>query len=103
MAKEIKRERKNYPAEFRAQVVARCKEPGISAASVANDLGIPSSSVYAWMASAKLESEGPAKAMSTTNDEKREREHLRRGNERLAKDCEILRCAVAHFAKRSMS
>jgi transposase-like protein len=92
MAKKPKPERKRYPAEFRAQVLARCKEPGCSAASVANDLGLPVSSIYAWMAAAKKQSG----ALTVPGvDEQRELELLRRENKRLAKDCEILRCAVA--------
>jgi transposase len=100
MSTEVKRKRKAYTPEYRSEVVARCKQPGNSASSVAKELGIPASSVYLWLAQANP---GEAGRSSFGFDEQRELEELRRDNKRLSKDCEILRCAVAHFAKRSMS
>ena len=100
MSKETQRRRQSYTAEYRSEVVARCKQSGNSAASVAKELGIPASSVYLWLEQAN---QGQKASATITFDEQRELETLRRENKRLTKDCEILRCAVGHFAKRSMS
>ena len=100
MSKATKRKRQTYTAEYRAEVVARCKLPGNSVTSVAKELGIPASSIYLWQGQDNATTQGKT---ALTFDEQRELELLRNENKRLSKDCEILRCAVAHFAKRSMS
>ena len=84
MAKEIKSSRKSYAARLRARVVeSRTKHDAADALTSKESADASSPSMY-------------------TNDTKRELEFLRRENQRLTKEREILRCAVAHLsAKRS--
>ena len=102
MSKTPKGKRKTYTPEYQAEVVKLCTTSGKSASAIARELGISVASVCSWVAQAKSEGmQGEPRPLS--RDERAELEALRRENKKLAKDCEVLRCATLHFAKRSMS
>jgi transposase len=102
MSKATKGKRKTYTAEYQAEVVKICMTSGKSASAVARELGISVASVCSWVAQAK-NGGTPSEQRPLSTNERAELEALRRENKKLAKDCEILRCATLHFAKRSMS
>ncbi len=102
MSKAAKRTRQNYTPEYRAQVVRMCTEAGKSATDVARDLGISVSAVFSWVKQAKSQTQSGSQGNLTTS-ERDELTQLRREVRTLRKECEILPCATALFAKRSMS
>jgi transposase len=93
------RDKVTYSPEFRAEVVARCSVRDRSIAEVAKELGVPPATAYKWVSDAATTSRADALSAS----ERQELETLRREFKRVSKDCDILRAAVSHFAKRSTS
>lgn len=40
--------RREYTKDFKSEAVALCRQPGMSVARVAADLGVPANSLYRW-------------------------------------------------------
>jgi transposase len=85
--------RKPYTREFKTEVVNMITGGGASAAQVANDMDIPLKTLYQWIQelTAKPEEVFPGKGQVTSDAEIIRK--LRRENERLKMECEILRKA----------
>ena len=85
--------RKPYTREFKNDVVKMITTGGASAAQVAADLDIPLKTLYQWIKemTAKPEELFPGKGRITSDAEVIRK--LKRENERLKLECEILRKA----------
>jgi transposase-like protein len=41
-------DRRKYTKDFKLEAVQLCRQPGMSVAKVASDLGVPANSLYRW-------------------------------------------------------
>lgn len=90
-----------YPAEFKAEVVALCSQPGKTLRGVARQLKLNVSSVRSWVKQARVDASGGALGLTTA--EREELAQLRKENRRLKEERDILEAATAFFAKRRTS
>ena len=92
-----KRHRRKFSDEFKAETVNLIRASGRTVGSVAGELGIGETAVRRWVqqaeASGSVDSLGP--------DERSELRRLRKENQELRMEKEILRKATAFFAKES--
>ena len=95
-----KRKRRKFTAEFKAEVVALCRQGDRSVGQVSRDLDLTTSSVRNWIAQADID-EGKSAEGALTTEEKDELRRLRRENKQLRTDREILKAAAVFFAKES--
>jgi len=96
------KEKKNYTPEFKMDAVRLITEQGYKTSEAARNLGIHPSVLNRWKQ--QLTSDGqkafPGKGHLTS--EKEELKRLRKENQRLKMEREILKKAAAFFAKESM-
>jgi transposase len=85
--------RQSHHPEFRAQAVELVKTSGKSLRKVAEDLGIAHTTLQRWL------TEAGGRASSSTEDERKELQRLRRENAVLREEREILKKAAAFFAQ----
>jgi transposase len=91
-------QRKAYSDEFKTEAVRRVQE-GKNAAQVAREMGCDRQNVQSWLKRAsQLTGKDPRKN-PLKSDERSELEQLRRENERLKLEAEILKKAAAFFAR----
>jgi transposase len=90
--------RRKFSAEFKAETVRLVRSGGKSMADVVRDLDLTRSAVERWVKEAEIEAgRGPEGALKWA--EREELMRLRRENERLRMEREILKKATAFFAK----
>ena len=94
MAK-TKRTRRRFTEEFKAETVKLVKQSDRSMAGIAMELGIRAKSIGEWVRKAE-EAGNPIE-----EDERSELRRLRKENQELRMEKEILRKATAFFAKES--
>jgi transposase len=89
-----------HPPEFRRRAVelARCGDRSITV--LAERLRISESCLRRWVAQAEIDDNGSDSRL--TSAEKRELAQLRRDKRRLERENEILKRAVAYFARKSL-
>ena len=92
-----KRHRRKFTDEFKAETVKLIRGSGRTVGSVARELSLTETAVRNWMK--QTEASGSADTLST--DEKAELRRLRKENQELRMEKEILRKATAFFAKES--
>jgi transposase len=92
------RPRRSFTAEFKADIVERCRRGDRSIGEVARDFDLTETAVREWVRQADVD-DGKREGMSS--EECRELTELRRENRRLREDVEILRRATAFFAKET--
>ncbi len=92
-----KRHRRKFTDEFKAETVKLIRGSGRTVGSVARELSLTETAVRNWVKQA--EASGSADTLST--DEKVELRRLRKENQELRMEKEILRKATAFFAKES--
>lgn len=95
--------RRRFTPEFKASAVALVLEKGQSIPQVARDLDLVDSAFRRWIEKAKAAplTPGPAVASVTLTAEQAELQQLRRENQLLRMEREILKKATAFFAKES--
>jgi transposase len=98
MGRKKSRPRRSFNPEFKAEVVALVRQPGNTAASVARDLDLTETAVREWVKQADID-EGHRDGLTT--DERAELARLRKENRDLQRDVEILKRAMAFFAKET--
>lgn len=87
-----------YPPEFRAEAVELVRTSEKSVPEIARDLGISDQALRNWVRHATVDAgQGRAGALSTS--EREELHQLRRENQALRMEREILKKAAAFFAK----
>jgi transposase len=93
--------RRKFTKEFKAEAVQLSRRPGMMVAEVARDLGIRPNVLYRWRSEmTKAPAEAfPGKGRRRAGDQ--ELEQLRRENEQLRMEREILKKATAFFANHS--
>jgi transposase-like protein len=88
--KDGKRKRRTFSAEYKAETVRLIQRSGKSIGQMALELGIGESALRRWVAQAEIEAgRGPAGALKRT--EREELVELRRDNQRLRMEREILK------------
>lgn len=98
--KRVRRKRRSFDAEFKAEAVRLCKVGDRSIAQVAVDLDLTETALREWVKRADIDAgNGPPGALTT--DEREELARLRRDIKRLTMEREILKKAAAFFAKES--
>jgi transposase-like protein len=95
-----RRKRRNFTAEYKAQIVRVVRESGRPLAEIAREHDLIENSVRNWVQRAKTdEGKGPPGAITTS--EREELQQLRRDNKRLQMERDILKKATAFFAKET--
>lgn len=90
---------KTFPQEFRRDVVAVARKGEASIASVAKDFGIFEFCLNRWLRTADVD-DGVRPGVSTTEAE--QLRELKKRNQLLEQENEILRRAAAFFARESL-
>ena len=85
-----------YPPEFKAEAVRLVWEGGRTISDVAQSLGVTTESLRQWLKQADLDA--GRRSDGLTSDEREELRQLRRENQRLRQEKEILKRAAAFFA-----
>jgi len=85
-----------YPLEFKAEAVRLVREGGRTISDVAQSLGVTAESLRQWLKQADLDA--GRRSDGLTSDEREELRQLRRENQRLRQEKEILKRAAAFFA-----
>src|SRR6516162_3162177 len=101
MAKrEVRRPRRAFTPEFKAEAVRLCKAGDRTIRQVAKDLDLTETALREWVKRADVDTgQGPPGALTTA--EREELTRLRRENKRLQMEREILKKAAAFFAKEN--
>jgi transposase len=92
-----RRHRRKFTDEFKAETVKRIRESGRTIGSVARELDLTETAVRSWVKQA----EALIPANTLNPDERAELRRLRKENQELRMEKEILRKATAFFAKES--
>jgi transposase len=94
-------EKMTYTVEFKREAVRLVTEQGYKTSEAARNLGIHPSMLNRWRAQPALEGRGAFPGKGHLTPEKEELQKLRRENERLKMERDILKKAMAFFAKES--
>ena len=95
-----KRKRRSFTKAYKAEVVELARKGGKSIGEIAKELELTETAVRAWVRQAEVDAgRGPAGALTT--EEREELSRLRRENQTLRMEKEILKKATAFFAKES--
>ena len=96
----MERKRRRFSDEYKAETVRLIERSGKSIGQLALELGIGQTALRRWIAQAEIEAgRGPAGALKSA--EREELVELRRENQRLRMEREILKKATAFFAKEN--
>ncbi len=87
-----------YSAEFRQEAVRLARSSGKPVSQIARDLGVSFESLRHWIKQSEIDS---GSRQGLTTDEREELRRLRRENQVLQQEREILRKAAAFFARES--
>lgn len=93
-----RRPRRSFTPEFKAEVVALCKQGDRSVGQVARDLDLTETAVREWVRQADIDA-GNREGLTTT--EREELARLRKENRVLREERDILKRATAFFAKET--
>jgi|SRR5208283_4416057 len=100
MEQEQRRRRRKFSEEYKAETVRLIQNSGKSIGQLGLELGIGETALRRWIKQAEVEAgRGPTGAL--TRNEREELVELRRENQRLRMEREILKKATAFFAKES--
>lgn len=97
--KKKPRTRRAFTPEFKADIVARCRQGDRSIRQIAQDFDLTETAVRTWVKQAEL-NDG-TRNDGLTSDEAAELRALRAENRRLQQDVDILKRATAFFAKET--
>ena len=93
------RPRRSFTAEFKADIVERCRRGDRSVGQVAKDFDLTETAVREWVKQA--ERDAGTRSDGLTSTEQQELTRLRRENRQLREDVEILKRATAFFAQET--
>ena len=97
---EKERKRRRFSEEYKAETVRLLQRSDKSIGKMARELGIGETALRRWVEQAEIESgRGPAGALKRS--EREELVELRRENQRLRMEREILKKATAFFAREN--
>ena len=98
----MKNEKKKYTPEFKTDAVKLITEQGYKTAEAARNLGIHTSLLNRWKSQLAFEGKSAFPGKGRLTPEKEELQKLRKENQRLKMERDILKKAAAFFAKESM-
>jgi transposase len=98
----MKNEKKKYTPEFKTDAVKLITEQGYKTAEAARNLGIHPSLLNRWKSQLASEGKNAFTGKGRLTSEKEELQKLRKENQRLKMERDILKKAAAFFAKESM-
>ena len=90
------RPRRSFTAEFKAEIVERCRVGDRSVGQVARDFDLTETAVREWVRQAERDDGGGDGGL--TSSEREELARLRRENRQLREDVGVLKRATAFFA-----
>ena len=90
------RPRRSFTAEFKAEIVERCRVGDRSVGQVARDFDLTETAVREWVRQAERDDGGGGGDL--TSSEREELARLRRENRQLREDVGVLKRATAFFA-----
>ena len=96
-----RRTRQHYTKEFKTDAVKLVLEHGYSANEAARRLGINQTNVSRWVREYRQDNEPSVEGGATRSELESEVKRLRKENQRLQMEREILKKAAAFFAKES--
>jgi transposase len=96
----MKKKRRKFTPEYKAQLVRIVRETGKSAWAVASEHDVPSKSLSTWVERAKAD-DGVGRPETLTSVEREELQRLRREIRQLEVERDILKKATAFFAKET--
>jgi transposase-like protein len=98
------RTRRRFTAQQKAEAVELCLQEGLSCNTVAQRLGLPSSSLARWVRQARIDRGQPGSKDHglLTSEERAELNRLRKENRELRREKDFFRLAAAHFAKEQL-
>jgi transposase len=100
MERGVREKRRRFSDEYKAEAVRLVSDSGTSIGGIARELGLGETALRRWVQQAEIDAgRGPTGALTTS--EREELGHLRRENQRLRMEREILKKATAFFAKES--
>jgi transposase len=94
------RARRSFTPEFKAEIVELCQRGDRSIGQVARDFDLTETAVREWVRQAERDA-GTRADGGLTSSERQELAALRRENQRLRQDVDILKRATAFFAKET--
>ncbi len=101
MEKHGRGKRRRFSDEYKAEAVRLVGNGGKRVGAIARELGLGETALRRWVRQAEIDAgRGPAEALTT--GEREELAQLRRENQRLRMEREILKKATAFFAKESV-
>jgi transposase len=93
--------RRSFSAEYKAEAVRLVGNSGKRIGAIARELGLGETALRRWVQQAEIDAgRGPGGALTT--GEREELAQLRRENQRLRMEREILKKATAFFARESV-
>ena len=97
--KEAKKmSRKRYDKNYKIEAVRRAREKGKKVPELAEELGIHQNTIYKWMGELHRDKENAFPGSGKLKPDDEELPSLKRENERLKEEMEILKNAVLYFA-----
>ncbi|MFV2110313.1 transposase [Micromonospora sp. LOL_015] len=99
MGKNLRRPRRAFTPEFKAEIVEVCRRGDRSVAQVARDFDLTEIAVREWVRQADIDA--GTRGDGLTSDERDELARLRRENRRLREDVDILKRATAFFVRET--
>jgi transposase len=91
-----RRERRSFTSAYKAEVVELCRSSGAGVGKVARDLDLSETVLRRWVAQAEVDG-GRRQGLTTT--ERVELSQLRKENRLLREERDLLKRAMAFFAK----
>jgi transposase len=98
VAKKRPRPRRSFTAEFKADIVERCLAGDRSITQVSRDFNLTETAVRRWVEQARIDT---GDRVGLTSAEREEIRELRQENRRLQADVDLLKRAMAFFAKET--
>src|SRR5437773_2553322 len=98
--REKPRARRSFTPEFKAEIVELCQRGGRSTGQVARDFDLTETAVREWVRQAERDA-GRGGDGGLTSAERHELSALRRENQRLRQDVEVLKRATAVFVSEA--
>lgn len=93
---------KTYTSEFRTEAVKMVLEQGLGQGEAAKRLGIPKGTLAGWMAAAKSSKIAATPGARTAAELEMENARLRKELAEARTECDILKKAMAYFARESL-
>ena len=90
---------KRYDKEFKIEAVRLASEPGNTQAQIERDLGVGQGVISRWKREFKLDGEDAFPGQGRLKPQDEELRSLKRENERLRRERDILKKAVAIFSE----